>query len=81
MSVTATITSRGQLTLPKSIRKLVKGSIVELEPTAAGILIRSVDSVAGSLSAFARKEPEDISAVRESVWKGVADEKARNRTA
>jgi bifunctional DNA-binding transcriptional regulator/antitoxin component of YhaV-PrlF toxin-antitoxin module len=81
MSVTATITSRGQLTLPKSIRKLVSGNIVELEPTAAGILIRSVESVAGSLSAFARKDAEDLSAVRETVWKGVADEKARQRPA
>lgn len=76
MSVTATITSRGQLTLPKAIRKLVRGSIVELEPTAAGILIRPVESVAGSLSAFAGKEPEDMAAVRETVWKEVADEKA-----
>lgn len=81
MSVTATITSRGQLTLPKSIRKLVKCTIVELEPTAAGILIRPVESVAGALSAYARKEPEDMAAVREKVWKEVADEKVRNRPA
>ena len=81
MSVTATITSRGQLTLPKSIRKLVRGSIVELEPTAAGILIRPVESVAGTLSAYARKESEDLTAVRETVWKEVADEKARQRPA
>lgn len=76
MPVTATITSRGQLTLPKSIRKLVSGSVVELEATKDGILIRPVESVAGALSAFARKEPEDLAAIRETVWKGVADEKA-----
>lgn len=81
MSVTATITSRGQLTLPRSIRKLLNGSIVALEPTEAGILIKSVTSVAGALNAYARKEPEDFSTVRETVWKEVAGEKASKRPA
>ncbi len=81
MSEAAIITSKGQVTLPKGIRAILGSRVVQFEATAAGILIKPVNSVAGSLSAFARGESEDFTAVRDAVWTEVADEKERLRPA
>ena len=81
MSESAIITSKGQVTLPRVIRNMLDSRVVIFEPTAEGILIKPVKSVAGSLSAFAHAVPEEISVVRDAVWGEVADEKGRKRSA
>ncbi len=80
MSEAAIITSKGQVTLPRAIRNLLGGRVVVFESTDAGILIKPVNSVAGSLNAYAHAVPENISVARDTVWKELADEKELKRS-
>ncbi|HBG04471.1 MAG: hypothetical protein A2075_13275 [Geobacteraceae bacterium GWC2_58_44] len=75
MTVTAKITSKGQLTIPRAARMALKSDTVEVEIQGDIVVLRPVKSVAGALAGYARgKEPfEDV---RAKVWQEVADEKA-----
>ena len=74
MSVTATITSKGQLTLPKSVRKILNTNTVEIEVIDDEVRLRAVRSVAGALGKYARKEAP-LHEIREKVWEEVAHAK------
>lgn len=77
MSHAATITSKGQITIPRAARKALNTNTVEVEIQGDMVILRPVKSVAGVLAGYSRgKEP--FSAVRGKVWKEVADEKAGN---
>ena len=74
----ATITSRGQVTLPRAVREVL-GDIksVEFEVVDGIITIRPLADMAGSLSKYARKENLSLNEIRDRVWEEVADAKAR----
>jgi AbrB family looped-hinge helix DNA binding protein len=77
MSHAATITSKGQITIPRAARKALNTNTVEIEIQGDMVILRPVKSVAGMLASYSRgKEP--FSAVRDQVWKEVADEKSGN---
>ncbi len=77
MSHAATITSKGQITIPRAARKALNTNTVEVEIQGDTVILRPVKSVAGALAGYGRgKEP--FSTVRDKVWKEVADEKAGN---
>ncbi|MEW6428044.1 MAG: AbrB/MazE/SpoVT family DNA-binding domain-containing protein [Thermodesulfobacteriota bacterium] len=72
MSVTAKITAKGQLTLPRHAREILASDTVEVEVKGdRGILI-PVPSVAGSLARYAGKE-KPLAEIRDEVWQEVAD--------
>lgn len=83
-AVRAKITSKGQITLPKSVRdalKLERASVVEFDirdgeavmrPAGAGFLARY-----GSITP--RQEPEDWARVRADTKKVVSERRARKR--
>lgn len=75
MTYTATITSKGQITIPRLARQALKTTTVEIEVKGEEVILRPVQSVAGALAKYA-KGVEDFSAIREKVWQEVADEKA-----
>ena len=72
--LTATITSKGQITIPRVARKALQSSTVEVEIQGETVILRPVKSVAGVLAGYA-KSPENFSTVRAKVWQEVADEK------
>ena len=75
MTVTAKITSKGQLTIPRAARMALKTNTVEVEIQGDMVILRPVRSVAGALAGYAKgKEP--FAEVRAKVWQEVADEKA-----
>lgn len=76
MSVTARITSKGQLTLPREARKALGSNTVEIEVTEGELRIRPVRSVAGALAGYGGRI-EALKEIREQVWREVADEKGR----
>jgi AbrB family looped-hinge helix DNA binding protein len=78
MSATATITSKGQVTLPREVRDFLKTRTVEFEVVDDVVVMRPVESVGGSLAQYA-KEHHSIHAVREKVWTEVAREKVREK--
>ncbi len=74
---TAKITSKGQITIPRSIRKALSSDIVEFEITKGYIIIKPVKSVAGSLKKYS-KRPVSPDKIREHVWNKVAKERGRS---
>ena len=67
MRITATITSKGQITIPKYIRDRLKGRIVEFVVRDDRVEIRPVPSVAGSLADCASGYVP-IDELREATW-------------
>ncbi len=76
MSFTATITSKGQVTIPREARKVLDSNTVEIDVVGNTVVLRPVKSVAGALAKFAGgKETVSLKKVREKVWGEVASEK------
>ena len=73
MRATASITSKGQVTLPKAIRDQLSGRVIEFVAEGGRIEIRSVESVAGSLSDFA-KPGATMENARQATWGGDGDD-------
>jgi len=76
MPMTAKITSKGQITIPRKIRDVLKTSTIEFEVIKGGVLIRPVSSVGGSLKSYA-KGHGTLGEIRDKVWEEVAHAKAR----
>lgn len=74
MAVTAKITSKGQITLPREARKRLGTDTVEIEVVGDEVRLKPVRSVAGVLSGFAGKKAS-LKEIREKVWEEVAREK------
>ena len=77
MSYITKISSKGQITLPKEIRNFLNVRIIEFEIEDDRVVIKPVESVAGSLSSYS-KEFTDIKEIREKIWQDIANEKTSN---
>jgi AbrB family looped-hinge helix DNA binding protein len=75
MAYSATITSKGQITIPRAARQALNSSTVDIEVQGHLVILRPVKSVGGVLSAYARGT-EDFEEIRDTVWQEVANEKA-----
>ena len=76
MTVTATITSKGQLTLPRDVRRVLNTTTVVIEVEGGKVVLRPARSVAGALAKYAGPNTP-LREVREKVWGEVA--RARKR--
>ena len=76
MAYTAKITSKGQITIPRAIRKTLEGNVVEFQVTEGKVVLKAVKSVGGALRAYS-KGPGVFSQIRDKVWGEVVDEKAK----
>lgn len=76
MPITAKITSKGQVTIPRKIRDELKSDTVEFEVVEGGVLIRPVSSVGGALSSYAKGDT-GLREIRKKVWEEVAHDRAR----
>ena len=76
MTVTATITSKGQLTLPRDVRRVLNTTTVVIEVEGEKVVLRPARSVAGALAKYA-KPNTPLREVREKVWGEVT--RARKR--
>lgn len=73
MSITATITSKGQITVPREIRKILGSTTVEFDVIDGEVRLRPVKSVAGALANYAKgKKSAPLHDIREEVWGEVA---------
>ncbi len=71
MSRTATITSKGQITLPREARKALGSNTVEIRVEGETVVLMPIRSVAGALGKYAGKKMP-FEEVREKVWEDVA---------
>jgi AbrB family looped-hinge helix DNA binding protein len=67
MRITATITEKGQVTIPKAIRTRIKGRVIEFVVKDDRIEILPVQSVEGVLAEYAPSYTP-LETVRELVW-------------
>ncbi len=74
MAVTAKITSKGQITLPREARKRLGTDTVEIEGVGEEVRLKPVRSVAGTLSGYAGAKAS-LKEIRKKVWEEVASEK------
>jgi len=75
MPMTAKITSKGQVTIPKRVREILESNTVEFIISDNTVIVKPVKSVGGALAKYATKHVP-LKEVRKKVWKDVADEKA-----
>jgi len=70
MAVTATITSKGQITLPRDVRKALGTNTVEFRVEGETVVLMPVRSIAGALEKYGG-EKAPFKKVREKVWEEV----------
>jgi bifunctional DNA-binding transcriptional regulator/antitoxin component of YhaV-PrlF toxin-antitoxin module len=80
MSVTAKITRKGQVTIPRKIREKLKSEVVEFDIVKDQVIIRPLISVAGSLSAYAKRESIPFKEARERAWVETVQERHGKKT-
>ena len=76
MALTAKITSKGQVTIPKKVRDFLEGDTVEFIISDDTVIVKPVKSVGGALARYATKRVP-LEEVRKKVWKEVAHERAK----
>jgi len=65
MTYTATITSKGQITIPRLARQALNTTTVEIEIKGEEVILRPVLSVAGSLARYTTETAEDFQRYQE----------------
>jgi len=67
---TLTISSKGQLVLPKRVRDMLKSNLVSLEVNEHNqILITAVHDVGGSLASYQKDTSLTFEEIRNQAWK------------
>ena len=79
MPKTVKITQKGQVTIPRNIRSLLKSDVVEFVVIEGNIVVKPVESVAGSLKSYAKKYTP-LKDVRDKVWEEVVRDRAGKKT-
>jgi len=80
MPITAKITKKGQVTIPRKIRQKLNSEVVEFDIIESGVIIRPVESVGGSLNSYAPKKMRPFKEEREKAWDEVIQERYREKT-
>jgi len=75
MTITAKVTSKGQVTIPKPIRDYLNAQIIEFEIENEKVIVRPVKRAAGRLKKYAN--PELISREK-NAWEEVIRNKHEN---
>jgi len=81
-SKTVKITSKGQITIPKEVRKKLGADTVYFEVAGDVIMLKPVLSAAGSLREFAKQAGQRSSfrRVRDRAWEEAVGEKHAKRS-
>lgn len=73
------ITQKGQVTIPREIRDILKTNTVFFEVVDNKVVVKAVRDAAGSLSEYAKnvKPGTPMKKIKESAWEEAVREKAR----
>ena len=73
--ITAKITSKGQVTIPKDIRDILKSSIVKFNIKDGKVEIEPVKEIAGSLKKYTKNVKKySFAEERETAWQSIIKE-------
>ncbi len=77
------ITRKGQVTIPKEIRDILKASAVYFEVEDDTVMVKPVRDAAGSLREYARnvKPGMSVKQMKEKAWEEAVSEKTRKKSA
>ena len=75
MPTTAKITKKGQVTIPREIRKRLDSDVIEFTILEGRIVLKPVKSVAGSLNSYAMGKVVSYEEVREKAWEEAVRER------
>lgn len=79
MPKTVKVTKKGQVTIPRNIRNLLNSDVVEFVVIDGNIVVKPVESVAGSLKSYAKKYIP-LKDIREKVWEEVVHDRIGKKT-
>ena len=71
------ITAKGQVTLPKRVREVLRSSLVTFDISGDTVVLKPVRDAGGSLSEFAKNAPRNRSfeQLRDMAWEQEAQER------
>lgn len=75
MPTIAKITKKGQVTIPRKVRKKLNSEIVEFSILEDQVVLRPVKSVAGAFNAYVKKGSLPFKEAREKAWKEAVEER------
>ena len=77
---TAKVSSKGQITLPREVRKALGTDHVRIVSEAGSVRIEPINDVAGSLAHYAKgRKRVPFHVAREQAWEAVVREKHKRR--
>jgi len=82
-TVAVKITRKGQLTLPKDIREILKANTVYFEVEDDIVMVKPIRDAAGSLHEFSGnvKPSASMRQMKEKAWEGAVREKTGKKSA
>lgn len=75
---TAKVSSKGQITLPREVRKALGTDLVRIVSEGGSVRIEPVKDLAGSLAHYAKKRLP-FRVARDKAWEAVVREKHKRR--
>lgn len=73
------ITSKGQATIPKEIRDLLKTDVVEFEVIEGTVVLKPVRSIGRSLRRYSKRYVP-LKDIRDKIWEEIARERSGKKT-
>ena len=79
MSRAVKITDKGQVTIPREIRKVLNSKLISFSVTDGVVILRPIHDVGGSLRAYAKNAPpkKSFREIKETVWEAAVREKIK----
>ena len=73
--ITVKITSKGQITIPKDIRDILKSNVIRFNIKNGKVEMEPVKEIAGSLKKYVKDKKYSFAEEREIAWKSIIEDK------
>ena len=79
MATAVKITDKGQVTIPREIRKALNSKLISFSVTDGVVILRPIHDVGGSLRAYAKnaQSKKSFREIKEAAWEEAVREKIK----